>query len=92
MKKYKQYHKFPEKKEGVKTTCTKCRSEIICRMSKYSNFENNLQWQNEDGTAHYSTNNDKNFVCNIPKTGNEMFEKGDTAPNTTPGNLNEEWD
>lgn len=40
---------MPEKKVGVKTTCTKCRSEIICRMTNYSNFENKLQWQNEDG-------------------------------------------
>ena len=83
---------MPVKKVDVRTTCPTCRTEIICRMSDYSNFENKLQWQNEDGTAHYSTNNGKKFVCSIPKTGNEMFEKGDVVPKTSSGNLNKEWD
>ena len=86
MKKYTQRHKMPEKKVGVKTTCTKCRSEIICRMSNYSGYENKLQWQNDDGSAHYS-NKSKNFECHIPKDGTEMFEAGTIAPEITSGNL-----
>jgi len=91
MKKYKQRHKMPEKKEGVRTTCTKCRSDIICRMSDYTDHENKLQWQNEDGTAHYQCI-DKKFTCRLPITGDETMIQGEPAKVIRPGNLSEEWD
>ena len=55
------------KVEGAEMTCKGCGTELICHMSNYKgDFKNKLQWQNEDGTAHYSTNNGKDFTCNIP--------------------------
>jgi hypothetical protein len=59
---------MPEKKEGNTMTCNSCGTELICHMSSYKgNYKNQLQWQNEDGKAHYSTNNGKDFTCNVPK-------------------------
>ena len=91
MRKYKKKHKIPLKKEGVRTVCNGCSNEIICKMSAYSNFENKLQWQNKDGTAHYSING-KKLTCNISKTGEETFVDGAAAPTIPSGNLSEEWD
>ena len=91
MTKYKQRHKMPEKKQGVRTTCTKCRSDIICRMSLYTNHENKLQWQNENGEAHY-TDNDKKYTCKIPITGDETMIEGQYDNLKFSGNLSEEWD
>lgn len=57
-----------EKKEGAKMTCQNCNTELICRMKDYGGgFAPKLQWQNDDGTAHYNTTNGKDFTCNIPK-------------------------
>lgn len=83
-------HKFPEKKEGVRTTCNKCGSDIVCRMSRYDNFENKLQWQNEDGQAHYQRVDGK-LACRMPIHGDESMKVGDFASGTT-GNLDKEWD
>ncbi len=59
---------LPEKVEGAEMTCKGCGTELICHMSKYKgDFKNKLQWQNEDGKAHYATNNGKDFTCNIPE-------------------------
>lgn len=91
MVKYKQRHKMPDKKEGVRTTCTKCRSDLICRMSDYIDCENKLQWQNEDGTVHYHYIN-KKFTCSIPITGDETMIQGELAKVVRPGNLDKEWD
>lgn len=43
-----------EKKEGATMTCFACKSELVCHMSKYGDRQNNLQWQNSDGSAHYN--------------------------------------
>lgn len=61
-----------EKKEGATMTCSSCKTKLICRIKHYpasSNYpEKDVpQWQNDDGSAHYSTNNGKDFTCNIPE-------------------------
>ena len=56
-----------EKKDGAEMTCKSCNTELICHMSKYKgDFKNKLQWQNEDGTAHYKFNGTE-YSCNIPE-------------------------
>ena len=56
-----------EKIEGATMTCLNCNTDLICRLKEYGgNYKSSLQWQNEDGTAHYSTKDGKNFTCNIP--------------------------
>jgi len=73
-----------EKTDGAEMTCKSCDTELICHMSNYKgNFKNKLQWQNEDGKAHYSTTNGKDFTCNIPEQeettpDNEIELKGET--------------
>lgn len=58
---------MPEKVEGAEMTCRSCGTDLICRMKEYKgDYEPKLQWQNEDGTAHYMTKDGKNFTCNIP--------------------------
>lgn len=52
-----------EKKEGAKMTCGKCGIELVCHMSEYDGFENKLQWQNSDGTAHYKWTGPGKFDC-----------------------------
>ena len=43
------------KVEGAKEQCPSCTQTIFCRMSKGSEkYPAKLQWQNEDGTTHYS--------------------------------------
>jgi len=57
-----------EKTDGAEMTCKSCGTELICHMSNYKgNYKNQLQWQNEDGKAHYSTTNGKDFTCNVPE-------------------------
>ncbi len=64
------------KVDGAEMTCKGCGTELICHMSNYKgDFKNKLQWQNEDGTAHYATNNGKDFTCNIPE------QEEETTPN-----------
>lgn len=56
-----------EKKDGAEMTCKSCGTELICHMSNYKgDFKNKLQWQNEDGTAHYKFNGTE-YSCNIPE-------------------------
>ena len=44
-----------EKKDGNVEQCPTCHNKIFCRMTKGSDkYPAKLQWQNEDGTAHYS--------------------------------------
>ncbi|UVF62339.1 hypothetical protein [Nitrososphaeria virus YSH_462411] len=44
-----------EKKEGNVEQCPTCTQKITCRMTKGSDkYPAKLQWQNEDGTAHYN--------------------------------------
>ena len=92
MNKYKKRHKIPLKKKGVKTTCNTCGNEIICKMSTYEEYDNQLQWQNYDGTAHYSIKWLRKFYCNIPKTDEEIFVVGTRANYMTSGNLDRMWD
>jgi len=55
-----------EKKEGAEMDCKSCGTALICHMSSYKgNFENKLQWQNKDGTAHYKFNG-TTYLCIIP--------------------------
>lgn len=43
------------KVEGSKEQCPNCSNTIFCRMTKGSEkYPAKLQWQNEDGTAHYN--------------------------------------
>lgn len=43
------------KTDGAKEQCPSCTKTIFCRMTKGSEkYPAKLQWQNEDGTAHYS--------------------------------------
>ncbi len=52
-----------EKKEGATMTCGQCGAKLVCRMSTYKHpYTNKLQWQNQDGTAHYKYNGGK-FTC-----------------------------
>lgn len=65
-----------QKTEGATMECRNCGTELTCRLKDYGgNYKSSLQWQNEDGTAHYKTTNGRDFTCNIaesdesPKTG-----------------------
>jgi hypothetical protein len=52
-----------EKKEGTTMVCSSCGVTLTCRMSNYKHlYTNKLQWQNHDGSAHYSYNGGK-FTC-----------------------------
>ncbi len=43
-----------EKREGAAMVCHKCGERLVCRMSRYMHpYANKLQWQNQDGSAHY---------------------------------------
>ena len=60
-----------EKKEGAVMVCTSCQTELICRLKVYpakGDYPEKkvLQWQNIDGSPHYSTTDGKNFTCNLP--------------------------
>ena len=70
---------MPEKVEGAEMTCKGCGTELICHMSNYKgDFKNKLQWQNEDGTAHYKFNG-KDYSCNIPETDENEIELKDNT-------------
>ena len=66
------------KEDGNHGECPNCGVHITYRMSSYKgSYQNKLQWQNDDGSAHLKWVSDKNFKCNIP---DEM--KSDIPPNT----------
>ena len=70
------------KVEGAKEQCPSCTQTIFCRMSKGSEkYPAKLQWQDEDGSAHYSFDfatkttsckssnvEKKNLVISMPKS------------------------
>jgi len=57
-----------EKKEGNKTDCINCGQELTCGWSKPSGkFGQKLQWQNPDGTAHYTKFDGSMYVCPVEK-------------------------
>ena len=52
-----------EKREGATMDCKSCGEKLICRMSNYKHpYTNKLQWQNQDGSAHYKYDGGK-FTC-----------------------------
>ena len=52
-----------EKREGATMICHQCGDKLFCRMSNYKHpYKNKLQWQNQDGTAHYKYDGGK-FTC-----------------------------
>lgn len=71
-----------EKKEGSTMICKNCDTELTCRLRDYGgDYKPTLQWQNECGTAHYKTNDGKNFSCNIPdeEPASPKMEAGQTT-------------
>jgi len=77
------------KTEGATMTCKQCGTNLICRLKDYGgNYAPSLQWQNQDGNAHYKTTDGKNFSCNIPEDkieGQQTFIPNPaTVPGTTP--------
>ena len=74
------------KTEGATMECRSCGTELTCRLKHYEgNFQDSLQWQNEDGAAHYSTKDGKNFSCNIPE-GQESKPGETKVDDFTPSN------
>lgn len=60
-----------EKKEGATQTCSKCRTDLICKKitSTWNNkTEEKLQWQNKsDGNPHFKFAGPGKYDCNVPK-------------------------
>jgi len=60
-----------EKKEGATQTCSKCRTDLICKKitSTWNNkTEEKLQWQNKsDGNPHFNYAGPGKYDCNVPK-------------------------
>lgn len=53
-----------QKTDGATMTCQNCNTKLTCRMSSYEgSFENKLQWQNPDRTAHYKWKSPGKFEC-----------------------------
>ena len=51
--------------------CHQCGEKLVCRMSNYKHpYTNKLQWQNQDGSAHYKYDGGK-FTC----TGKDIESK-----------------
>ncbi len=62
---------MPEKKEGAEQKCGKCGTPLTCNSKTYAAYQDKpertvLQWQNDDGTAHYTTRDGKSYTCKIP--------------------------
>jgi len=76
-----------EKKEGATMTCLNCQTDLICRLKDYGgDYKPKLQWQNFDGTAHYKTNDGKNFECVIPTE-----DEKDTSANAPTATTSEDY-
>lgn len=78
-----------EKTEGAEMKCKSCGTDLICHMSNYKgDFKNKLQWQNENGTAHYKFNG-KDYSCNIPEQEENEIElkPKDESQTTLPENI-----
>jgi len=76
---------MPQKKEGATMQCQNCSADLICRKKDYGGgYEPILQWQNFDGTAHYSTKDGKNFTCSIPDDDEVTQTRIPTTILTTP--------
>lgn len=67
------------KEENAKMTCMKCNTLLTCRTKEYKgDYAPKLQWQNEDGTAHYKTTDGKDFTCVIPNEANTSDNRVET--------------
>jgi len=70
-----------EKTEGAKWDCVTCGTHLVCRMKDYDgDFKSKLQWQNEDGSAHFSYDG-HDFSCNTPPNSDTSSTPD---PNPTP--------
>lgn len=64
-----------EKKEGATMVCKQCGAKLVCRMSNYKGpYPNKLQWQNQDGTAHYKYDGGK-FTCTGQDSESKQLKK-----------------
>lgn len=62
-----------KKIEGATLICNQCGEKLVCRMSNYKHpYPNKLQWQNQDGTAHYRHNGGKFSCTGIDKKSKEL--------------------
>ncbi len=78
--------KMVEKTEGAEWDCVTCGTHLICRMKDYDgDFKSKLQWQNEDGSAHFSYDGHE-FSCNTPPDSdtNSTPDPNPTPPSETP--------
>ena len=55
--------------------CRHCGEDLVCRMSEYMHpYANKLQWQNQDGSAHYKY--DKGvFTCTGQDSQSKKLKK-----------------
>jgi len=87
-----------EKTDGAEMTCKSCGTELICHMSDYrADFKNQLQWQNEDGTAHYKWISKGKYNCIIPneielKVEPQTITQETTTAYVPPVNLDSVYD
>ena len=82
-----------EKKEGNVEQCPTCHEKIYCKMTKGSEkYPAKLQWQNQDGKAHYSFDfATKTTSCKSEVKdaffGSEPVQKLITMPTGTKGDI-----
>ena len=60
-----------EKVEGATMTCRNCGTVLTCHQKTYDETDTFkaktvMQWQNDDGTAHYKFLGEGKYNCNIP--------------------------
>lgn len=68
------------KKEGATMICKQCGTTLICKLKDYGgNYPPALQWQNIDGTAHYKTDDGKNYSCTVPEEQTESLNPAANA-------------
>lgn len=73
-----------DKEEGAEMKCKGCGTLLVCHMSTYQNgFENKLQWQNSDGSAHFKWTGPGKFDCvkgkDAPTTPQEQVQSSEAA-------------
>ncbi len=51
--------------DGAQKECDTCGTVLHCRLKKYKNYPDSLQWQNKNGNAHYLFIDDGEYACNI---------------------------
>lgn len=69
-----------DKVEDAEMTCKSCGTDLVCHMSNYqAGFENKLQWQNQDGSAHYKWVSAGKFRCVLPEESDESTKSTSTV-------------